>query len=238
MVAAGRAVLNRVAAPRGWFLVCLGLAPVLVFTLISAWSRNAVLFHWAAPGYLLWIPLLAAALTGESGVELISPTTLRRFSIASAALVAGLVFAVSLLAQLPWPNFGSNHPELAYPLQDLVTWREVPQALKARGYMGAANIVVGATSWHDAGKLDYALDGAMIVTCLSPDARQYGIQAPLASFVGRDMIIVTPSSRVDDMIKEYGPRFASIVRQDDVQIHHFGQPIVDLAVLYGTGLKP
>jgi hypothetical protein len=39
-------------------LACLAAPPIVVFALISAWSSQRVLFHWAAPGYLMLFPLL------------------------------------------------------------------------------------------------------------------------------------------------------------------------------------
>ena len=46
---------------RSWLLCCLAAPPVITFALVSAWSSQRVLFHWAAPGYLMLFPLLGAA---------------------------------------------------------------------------------------------------------------------------------------------------------------------------------
>ena len=39
-------------------LAWLAAPPIVVFALIAAWSSQRVLFHWAAPGYLMLFPLL------------------------------------------------------------------------------------------------------------------------------------------------------------------------------------
>ena len=46
---------------RAWLLCCLAAPPILGFALIAAWSSQRVLFHWAAPGYLMLFPLLGQA---------------------------------------------------------------------------------------------------------------------------------------------------------------------------------
>ena len=46
---------------RPWLLCCLAAPPIVVFAAVSAWSSQRVLFHWAAPGYLMLFPLLGDA---------------------------------------------------------------------------------------------------------------------------------------------------------------------------------
>jgi hypothetical protein len=56
MVCGFRALRRGPHYKRSWLLVCLGAPPIAVFTVASLWSN--VLFHWAAPGYLMLVPLL------------------------------------------------------------------------------------------------------------------------------------------------------------------------------------
>ena len=49
------------AAWRSWLLACLAAPPIVLFALVAAWSSQRVLFHWAAPGYLMLFPLLGEA---------------------------------------------------------------------------------------------------------------------------------------------------------------------------------
>ncbi len=61
MMAAFVAALRQGPADwRTWLLCCLGAPPIVAFVLIAGWSSQRVLFHWAAPGYLMLFPLLGA----------------------------------------------------------------------------------------------------------------------------------------------------------------------------------
>src|SRR5215813_2122816 len=43
-----------------WLLVCLAAPPILLFTVAALWGKP--LFHWAAPGYLMLVPMLGEAI--------------------------------------------------------------------------------------------------------------------------------------------------------------------------------
>ncbi|MBV8400992.1 MAG: glycosyltransferase family 39 protein, partial [Acetobacteraceae bacterium] len=60
MLGAVAALLHGPHAWRSWLLCCLAALPIIVFALVSAWSRGKVLFHWAVPGYLMLFPILGA----------------------------------------------------------------------------------------------------------------------------------------------------------------------------------
>ena len=52
---------------RSWLLCCLAAPPIVGFAAVSAWSSQRVLFHWAAPGYLMLFPLLGEAVAQRVG---------------------------------------------------------------------------------------------------------------------------------------------------------------------------
>ena len=52
---------------RSWLLCCLAAPPIVAFAAVSAWSSQRVLFHWAAPGYLMLFPLLGEAVAQPAG---------------------------------------------------------------------------------------------------------------------------------------------------------------------------
>ncbi|MGH7155346.1 MAG: glycosyltransferase family 39 protein [Acetobacteraceae bacterium] len=62
-----RALRRGPAEWQGWLLCCLGAPQIVAFAAIAAWSSQRVLFHWAAPGYLMLFPLLGAAVAERIG---------------------------------------------------------------------------------------------------------------------------------------------------------------------------
>jgi 4-amino-4-deoxy-L-arabinose transferase-like glycosyltransferase len=189
---------------RRWFLVCLGLGPVLVFALVAAWSRGVPLFHWAAPGYLLLLPLLGdlvarAAAAGRSWV--------RPWAWGSAAFVlAGLALVV---AEVRFGLASRLSPAIAAarPAMQARDWTALRAALAERGLADRPGLFVAAAQWHVAGKVDYALGGSLPVVCLCRDARQYGLVRPAVGFVGRDAILVAPAGGRRDPAEAFAPWF-------------------------------
>ena len=88
---------------RGWLLACLAAPPIILFALIAAWSSQRVLFHWAAPGYLMLFPLLGQAVATRVG----SPAV-RRLLIGTVALIVGAVAIVGTQVRFDW-----LHPVIA-----------------------------------------------------------------------------------------------------------------------------
>ena len=73
-----------------------------------------------------------------------------------------------------------------------VDWTSLRQELDKRGLLDRPGVVVAATRWLDAGKIDYALGGRAPVICLGSDPREYGIIAPVVDYAGADVLIVAP----------------------------------------------
>ena len=78
---------------RLWLQVCLGGGLILAFPLISIWSSQRMLFHWAAPGYLMLFPAVGAWLADgvAAGRRWIKPVTAISAVIVTciAMLIAG-----------------------------------------------------------------------------------------------------------------------------------------------------
>ena len=66
------------------------------FALVGAWSSQRVLFHWAAPGYLMLFPLLGQAVARGQG------WLPRRALIATAGFVVLALAIVSTQVRLDW----------------------------------------------------------------------------------------------------------------------------------------
>jgi 4-amino-4-deoxy-L-arabinose transferase-like glycosyltransferase len=208
----------RAGAPdRARFLLAVGALPaVVVFPVVALWSSGRVLFHWASPGYLLLFPLLGAAIATrlEGGDRAV-----RRLVWLTPAFVLGAALLAGTEFRLDWARpLLPALPLRADPNAEAVAWTDLARALP-----DTPGLLVAAGNWHDAGKVDYALGGRATVLSLDPDARQYGFNAPLARYAGRDAIIVLregarpPAGSVED-----------VGAPTPVAITHDGRPVIRL----------
>ncbi len=219
------------AAPKRWLMLCLAAPPIVFFTVVALWSK--ILFHWTAPGYLMLVPLLGEALAGREP----APRGLRRAAVATGLLVlfgSGLVAGVVRFDWLGATLAGlgpSGDPTMA-----LVNWTSLRDELARRGLLSRPGLVVAATRWHEAGKIDYVLEGRVPVLCLGKDPRQYGIIAPLARFRGDDVLIVTPQVSPKMIADEFGGLFDRIDTLQPADVLHRGRPALHLQLYLGHDL--
>jgi len=169
---------------RARLLACLAAPPIIGFALIAAWSSRRILFHWAAPGYLMLFPLLGQAVARRTQVAWV-----RRGIAATAALVLIAVSIVGL--QTRFDVLGPALTLIARqdPTLEGIDWTSLRTDLTARGLLPSGT-VVGVPSWRDAGKIGIGLGPEVTILCLHPDARQFGFAHPPAAFLGRDILIL------------------------------------------------
>lgn len=208
-----------------WLFACLGAVPVVLFAAVALWSRH-VLFHWAAPGYLLLLPLLGAALARwerEAYRRL-----LQRATAATAALVvAGLALVA---VEVRWNPL----PLPRDPALQAVDFTPLKAALAARGLLGQP---VAAPDWADAGRIGYALGGAPAVLCLNADAREFGFGPGPASAVGQDVLIIAPRGDLARMRAAYGSVFATIEELPPLAVDLWGRPGHKVPLFLGRDLR-
>ncbi len=216
-----------------WLLCCLGAPPIVAFALISLWSHERILFHWAAPGYLLLLPLLGRAVAArlEAGSGLV-----RTWLASTAAFV---ILALALVgADVRWNWLALFGPLRHDPAIEAVDWTSLANELAARHLLGPDGPLLAATRWLDAGKLDYALGGAVPVICLGDDPREYGLIHPPGFGAGRDLLIVAPGvspARLEAML---GPHVASLAPLPNLTLLHHGQPILDVPLFLARDYQP
>ncbi len=185
------------SAWKSWLLCWMAAFPVLLFPLVSLWSRN-VLFHWAAPGYLFLFPLLG------DWADRWRPDIVRRWAVGSGALIlVGLAVAASEV-RFNW--LAGFSPGLDPGLQAR-DWNSLRGDLAARGLLGR---VIAAPSWSDTGKIAYALGADATVLCLNTDDRQFGFAPGPAAHLGEDILIVAPRQSAARITASYGTLFESI----------------------------
>lgn len=226
------AVRRRPRDDRSWLLVCLALPPIVLFTLISLWTH--VLFHWAAPGYLMLFPLLGKTLDHWGN----NKRAVRIGLGASAAFVLVAMLFVASEVKFNWlPNVFENFAPGKDPDLEAVDWTSVRVQLNSRGLLLESGRVVAATRWFDAGKLDYALGGEVKVICLGLDPREYGVTTDMQDFIGRDILIVAPRTTLGQITTQFGGAFDEIVSLSPVELVHAGRPAMTVPLYIGRHLR-
>jgi 4-amino-4-deoxy-L-arabinose transferase-like glycosyltransferase len=211
------------SAWRSWLLCCLAAPPIIVFAAISAWSSQRVLFHWAAPGYLMLFPLLGAAVAQH-----LDRPPVRRLLLGTAIFVVVVVAIVAIQVRFDW-----LHPAIAAvtssdPELDATDWTSLRRDLIDRHVL-LPGTIVGVPNWRDAGKIAYAMGPDVTVLCLNRDCRQFGLAEPPARFVGHDVLILA-ADHPDRIPDELGRSFASLARLPDSAIIHANRILRAVAV--------
>ena len=230
MVLVWLATLRRGQADwRPWLLCWLAAPPILLFAAIAAWSSQRILFHWAAPGYLMLFPLL-----GGEVADRIRQPLVRRTMVATAALLVGAVAVISIQLSTGW-----LHPVMAAvtkrdPTIEGIDWTSLRIDLTRRGLLQPGSLV-GVPNWRDAGKVAYALGPEVTVVCLNRDSRQFGFADPAAAHIGQTMLVIAPehANRIPD---ELGADFAQLERLPDAAIVHAGHVLQRVGVFRGDHL--
>jgi hypothetical protein len=214
-----------------WLLVCLAAPPILAFTVAALWGN--ALFHWAAPGYLMLLPLLGEAIARRHASRLV-----RVWLAATAAFV---VFGVTLVANEVRFNWLSgliaDLPLGRDPSLDLVDWTSLRTELDSRGLLDKPRLVVAALKWHEAGKIDYALGGRVPVLCLGSDARQYGLIANPDDYAGADVLIIAPRRSLAQTNSQFASLFDRIEPIAPATVMHAGRPAMSLPLFIGHRLR-
>ncbi len=187
---------------RGRLLCWMALPAIVLFAVVSLWSRQ-VLFHWATPGYLMLFPLLGAWLADKAWAP--------RVACWTAALVAGMMVLAVSEARLAWA------PVPAEATLALREWTALRPALVGTG------LPIAVTSWSEAGKAGIGLGADIPLFCLNPDAREFRFSThPPTS---GDVIIIAPHRSLAQMRVSYGGAFREIEALPPVRVGGADIPI-------------
>ncbi|MBW4035837.1 MAG: phospholipid carrier-dependent glycosyltransferase [Proteobacteria bacterium] len=220
---------------RARFLALLGIIPIVLFSAISFWSSRKILFHWAAPGYLMLFPLLGDWLARLG-------TAARRWAAGVAwGTAAVLTLAVLFIgAQLQFgivPGFNARFAPGKSPELQAIDWRSFRAALAARGDLARPNLALAALRWYDAGKIAYAVGPTMKVAVFEGDPHEFGITTPPQSLIGDDILIAAMPGDVPAIMQRYAQRFASISIEKPIDITHHGRVLLRIPMLLGHDLQ-
>jgi 4-amino-4-deoxy-L-arabinose transferase-like glycosyltransferase len=207
-------------ASRSELLAWLAAPPIVVFALISAWSSQRVLYHWAAPGYLMLFPLLGRYVAAEWRRPVVRATI-----VGSAALCVAGMTVISTQVQFDWLSSAKD------PTAEGLDWTSLRDDLAARGLLRQGT-VVGVPNWRDAGKIAHALGPDVPVICLNADARQFGFASPASRWTGANVLLLVVE-HADTVIPALSGRFASIDALPPSAVTLRGRTLKTVTVAWG-----
>ena len=204
-------------------LAFLAAPPIVVFALISAWSSQRILFHWAAPGYLMLFPLLGREVAAHLHLRWV-----RRTIAGTAAFVLAIVTIIGIQTRFDVVGDRLSAVMRKDPTIEGIDWASLRADLTERRLLRPGTIV-GVANWRDGGKIAYALGPDAIVLCLNADARQFGFANPPAQHIGQDVLLIGLSPVA-------GP-FERIEPLPPATIRHQGRILAAVSVAIGHHLN-
>jgi hypothetical protein len=212
-------------------LVWLAAPHVVVFALISTWSNQRILFHWAAPGYLMLFPLV-----GEAIALRLDLAWVRRLLAGSAAFLLASVAVIPTQLQFDWLGSSLATVMRNDPTAEGLDWTSLRGDLQLRGLLPPGT-VAAAFNWRDAGKIGHALGPDTTMLCLSTDSRQFGFADPPRDFAGKDvlLLVLDPADRGIEAAKQW---FRAVDVLPGTSVRLDGRVLRTVAILRGHGLLP
>lgn len=191
-----------------WYLACLALPTLLLFTLVALWSPIGLHFHWQAPGYLLLLPLAGRLLDrllerrprlGGGLVKGAVAASLLTFLLAGGHLIGGWFTPL-----LP--------PRLAAldDTRESIDWTPLRDLLAAEGLLDRPDVILVTNRWHQAGKADAAIQGRLPVLCLCADPRNLAFGRDQAAHRGATAVILANPEFLKQPPQVYGGQFAAM----------------------------
>jgi hypothetical protein len=218
-------------APR-WFLCCLALGPIVLFTLVSL-DGNPGLPHWPAPGYLFLFPLLGDAVARYESRGIVESRRVAHGLVVSVGLFVALTATAASAVATGWAaRVAPSLFRRGDPTLDAIDWRDLEPELRKRGLL-AATTPIFAMHWIDAAKAGYALGNAHDVYCLCDDPRGFQYAFPARRALGRNGVFVARAGRGESnsLMAAYRPYFQSLEDTGRVAITRAGQNAIEISVL-------
>lgn len=212
-----------------WLLAWAGVIPVLLFALVGFWSHTRILYHWAAPGYLMLFPLLGNWATRQH------QAFLKIIALASGLLLALAVLLIIGFTQLGLPALlAHGFKPGKSPMLQAVDWTsigpELPKGIDA----------IAAQRWFDAGKIGYALrrDGISLpITVFGAQPHQFAITTPPASLRGKTVLIIAMPGSPATTYARFAPDFASLKPGPTLTVLDHGTLLLAIPTFIGTDLQ-
>lgn len=205
-----------------WFLVCLALGPILLFTAISAWSDSQFHFHWQAPGYLMLFILLGgwidAAWTRHRWLNRIWLSAAAALSLAAFAIVVSHSATGWLRNVLP------NGQTMQDPTGETVEWRELRAVFDDMDIGNRDDVFVVAVNWQTCGQVDTPLAGRAPLACFTEDPRNIAFNINLRDMQGKDAYFADRWVSLKGVKYNFTPFFDNFEQVASVDITRNGFP--------------
>jgi hypothetical protein len=212
-------------------LAWLAAPPIFVFAMISAWSTQRVLYHWAAPGYLMLFPLLGGAISRH-----LDRARVRGLVAGTAALVLTSVAVIAIQLRTDWLGGRLAAAMGKDPTAEGLDWTSLDDDLLQRGLLPPGTLV-GVFDWQNAGKIGYALGPHITTLCLSADARQFAFALPPSDFAGEDLLLLLPDPVGRGMVQA-ARWFKSTETLGDASVRLKGRLLRTVTIDRGVSLSP
>jgi hypothetical protein len=214
--------------PRKFFLFCLALPPIALFTLTPLWGARG-LPQWTMSGWFLAYPLLGARLDENAT----SDYKLWRWAIVSCGTLAAVAALFTLQAATGLPlRLTWLRPGIADPTLEVFDWRELRHA---RPLDPQPNFVL-STHWSDAGKIALALGPNVPVFVISNDPRGWAYVPDGARLLGGDGVLVVRPAEVALAREAAASMFKEIGKMQSCTLRRNGAAAVELRLIPVHGL--
>jgi hypothetical protein len=212
-------------------LLSTGSVPIVFFTAISLWAPSHGHFHWQAPGYLLWFPLLAKYVVEKLQDR---DTLTLRWLLLSIAAPLVIVAVIGIEAETGWTHSllkNSLRPGKDFTL-DGMEWKELHTAIAERQFLDKPRLFVVTAHREEVGKVDLEIGRFLPVVCLCADPRDVAFHGNLSNFLGWDALVIGTDYYILDALENYQHYFHDIKRLKDIEIHRGGSVVLTLRVYY------
>ena len=213
---------------RRFFLLCLSLPPIVLFTLTPLWGGRGQP-HWTMPGWFFAFALMGIWIN-ELGT---SVTALRRWALVTAALLAAIAALAVVQASTGWPWVVlTARSGVADPMLESFEW----SALKNAPIFRSPPDFVISTKWSDAGKIAVALGPQIPVFVLSNNPARLGFLGREWQVCGGKRHYRYPRNRIASTLAMAGPLFAEFEQPQPYALGRRGRPEIRLALIPAIGL--
>ena len=188
-------------------------------------SSQRVLYHWAAPGYLMLFPFLGRYVAIHWDSRAVHASIM-----GSVALCLVGVTVIATQIQFDWLRVVMPAKDPTAEGMDWTSVHELTTPGRARVEEFPDGTVVGVPNWRDAGKIAHALGPEVTVICLNADARQFG---SAVRWDGADVLLLS----TEDPTPALRDSFAAIEPLPPSAVTLRGRTIKVIHVAIGRGLK-